>query len=274
MTATPEAALAACVPAGRVRHALWWAADYAYAAGRQVAGLLSRTSPESYTTPPVRGSAAPGSPVRAPVLLLPGVYESWRFLEPLARALHRRGHAVHVVAPFGLNRGSVPEMAELAATYLRDADLRGAVVVAHSKGGLIGKSLLGRADVRDRLLGLVAVNTPFAGSPYARYLPLRAVRAFLPDDEVLTALAAQRADHGRIVSVATCYDPHIPGGSELPGARFVRLATPGHFRSLTDPALVPLLAAELARLAAWPPAGPAAGPPTAGPPTAGHPTAG
>ncbi|WP_454049318.1 esterase/lipase family protein [Cellulomonas sp. Marseille-Q8402] len=232
-------------PGTRLRHAGWWAADYAYAAARQVQGLLSRTTSDSYTRPePAR---------RPPVLLLPGVYETWRFLEPLARALHAHGHPVHVVAPFGLNRGSVPDMAELAATHLRDTGLRDVVVVAHSKGGLIGKSVMGRADVGDRVLGMVAVNTPFSGSPYARLLPLRSVRAFLPDDEVLTALAAQRAEHERIVSVATCYDPHIPGGSELPGARFVRLATPGHFRSLTDPALVPLLLTELARFAAVPP---------------------
>jgi len=224
------------------RRAVWWGQDYAYAGWRQARGLLSRTSPDSYTRP--------AHPRRPPVLLLPGVWETWRFLEPLARGLFAGGHPVHVVAPFGLNRGSVPDMADLAAAQLRDADLRGVVLVAHSKGGLIGKSVMGRADVGDRVLGMVAINTPFSGSPYARLLPVRSIRAFLPDDEVLTALAAQRADHGRIVSVATCFDPHIPTGSELPGARNVRLATPGHFRSLADPALLPLLERELDRLAA------------------------
>lgn len=224
------------------RRAVWWGQDYAYAGWRQARGLLSRTSPDSYTRP--------AHPRRPPVLLLPGVWETWRFLEPLARGLFAGGHPVHVVAPFGLNRGSVPDMADLAAAQLRDADLRGVVLVAHSKGGLIGKSVMGRTDVGDRVLGMVAINTPFSGSPYARLLPVRSIRAFLPDDEVLTALAAQRADHGRIVSVATCFDPHIPTGSELPGARNVRLATPGHFRSLADPALLPLLERELDRLAA------------------------
>jgi len=229
---------------GAARRAVWWGQDYAYAGWRQARGLLSRTSPDSYTRP--------ARPRRPPVLLLPGVWETWRFLEPLARGLFAGGHPVHVVAPFGLNRGSVPDMADLAAAQLVEADLRGVVVVAHSKGGLIGKSVMGREDVGDRVLGMVAINTPFSGSPYARLLPLRSIRTFLPDDEVLTALAAQRADHGRIVSVATCFDPHIPTGSELPGARNVRLATPGHFRSLTDPALLPLLEDELAAFAREP----------------------
>lgn len=225
-----------------LRETAWRVADYAYAAARQVAGLLSRTTPDAYTRP---------SPARGPaVLLLPGVWESWRFLEPLARALHDRGHPVHVVAPFGLNRQGVPHMADLAAAHLLEADLRDVVVVAHSKGGLIGKSLMGRADVGDRVLGMVAINTPFSGSPYARYLPLPSVRVFRPDDAVLTALAAQRADHGRIVSVATVWDPHIPGGSGLPGARSVALRTPGHFRSLTDPDLLPVVLAELERFVA------------------------
>ncbi|UFU03350.1 alpha/beta hydrolase [Ruania suaedae] len=229
---------------GLWRQVRWRAADYAYAVRRQAAGLLSRTTAETYTSP--RHVRNP------PVLMLPGVFESWRFLEPLARALYDHGHPVHVVAPLGWNRGSVPDMAEIAATCLTDLDLTGVVVVAHSKGGLIGKSLMGRSDVGGRVLGMVAVNTPFSGSPYARWLPLRSVRAFLPDDEVITALAAQRADHSRIVSVGTCFDPHIPAGSELPGARNVRLATPGHFRALIDPELLGLLRRELARFAGDP----------------------
>jgi len=223
------------------RRLSWRAADYAYAARRQVAGIASRSGPETYARP---------WPVRRPaVLLLPGVYESWRFLEPLARGLHRRGHPVHVVAPMGFNRGSIPDMADLAARTLVDGGLSGVVVVAHSKGGLIGKTLMGRADVGDRVLGMVAVNTPFSGSPYARWLPLRAVRAFLPDDEVIAALDAQRSDNARIVSAATWFDPHVPAGGELPGARHVRLATPGHFRALVDPGLLPLVLRELDRFA-------------------------
>nr|WP_216645693.1 alpha/beta hydrolase [Isoptericola halotolerans] len=233
-----------------MRGAGWWAADYAYAVRRQLAGLMSRTRPETYSRLPAAR--------QPPVLLVPGVYESWRFLEPLARALHGRGYAVHVVAPLGLNRGSIPDMTDLVAAALVEEDLTAAVVVAHSKGGLIGKSLMGRADVGHRISGMVAVNTPFAGSPYARCLPLRSVRDFLPHDEVITALDAQRADNARIVSAATFFDPHVPTGSRLPGATNVRLATPGHFRALADPELLPLLVRELERFAvARPDPGPA-----------------
>ncbi|QZN84694.1 triacylglycerol lipase [Cellulomonas sp. C5510] len=229
-------------PAEVAARTAWRVLDYGYAGWRQAAALLSRTPPGAWAHPAAR---------RPPeVLLLPGVWEPWRFLEPLGGALHARGHAVHVVPGLGFNGGGLPEMTELAADRVRELDLRGAVVVAHSKGGLIGKALLGRADVRDRLRGMVAVNTPFAGSPYARWLPVPALRAFLPDDEVLTALAAQRADHGRIVAAATRWDPHIPGDGALPGARLVRLRTPGHFLPLCSAELRSVVAAELDRFAA------------------------
>lgn len=229
---------------GAPRRALWWAADYAHVTWWQAAGVLRRVRPDDYLHP---------DPVVGPeVLLLPGVYETWRFLHPLAAALHRNGHAVHVVDELGLNAGSIPHAAELVADRLVRDDLREVVVVAHSKGGLIGKTLMGRADVGERIAGMVAINTPFGGSPYARWVPLRSVRAFLPADEVLTALQAQQAPNERITSVHTGFDPHIPGGSALAGARDVLLATPGHFRALGDPELVPVLLGELARLAALP----------------------
>ncbi len=52
--------------------------------------------------------------------------------------------------------------------------------------------------------------------------------------------------------MSTWFDPHIPDGSDLPGARNVRLATPGHFRALRDPELLPLVLAELAKFAHGP----------------------
>ena len=92
---------------------------------------------------------------------------------------------------------------------------------------------------------MVAINTPFAGSVYARWVPIAAVRAFAPTDTVLLALAAERDVNTRITSVYSRYDPHIPAGSVLAGARNIELATPGHFRVLADPALPEVLVTAL-----------------------------
>jgi triacylglycerol lipase len=212
-----------------LRRAWWWLRDYAYVTVWQVAGALHRGGAERFTEP--------DDPRPPAVVLIPGVYESWTFMRPLAALLHRHGHPVHVVQKLGYNRGTIPAMARLVGDHLAERDLRDVVVVAHSKGGLIGKYAMLHHDPDGRILGLVAINTPFAGSPYARWIPLAAVRAFVPTDVTLAALTAELVVNARITSVSGPFDPHIPGGSDLEGATNVHVATPGHFRILADPEL-------------------------------------
>ena len=66
------------------------------------------------------------------------------------------------------------------------------VLVAHSKGGLIGKLAMLREDPDGRIDSMIAVNTPFAGSSYARWFLVPSVRAFIPTDATIVALAAER----------------------------------------------------------------------------------
>ena len=83
---------------------------------------------------------------RRPVVILPGVYETWRFLRPIADELSRRGHPVHVMHSMGINRDAIPLTAQRVADEVAALDLRGVALVAHSKGGLIGKHLLAFDD--------------------------------------------------------------------------------------------------------------------------------
>jgi pimeloyl-ACP methyl ester carboxylesterase len=216
------------------RRLAWWAADYAYALRWQLAAALDRTDPEDYTD---------GD--RTPVVVLPGVYETWRFLHPLVRALHERGHPVHVVTALQGNRVPVAEGAKLVAAQLERLDLRDVVIAAHSKGGLIGKQvMLGGAGRRVR--GMVAVATPFGGSRYGRLMLGATLRAFSPRDATIRSLAAAAEVNARIVSVLPAFDPHIPEGSALLGAKNVPLAIGGHFRVLAHPRVI----AEVVALAA------------------------
>lgn len=98
-----------------------------------------------------------------PVVLLPGVYERWHFLRSIATALAAAGHPVHVVRELGINDRAIPGSAAKVLRFLEAADLRGVALVAHSKGGLIGKAvLLGFAA--PRVHRLIAISTPFGGS--------------------------------------------------------------------------------------------------------------
>lgn len=212
--------------------AWWWVADWVYALRWQVRSLRRGS-------PPHDGPPAPGC---RDVVLVPGVYESWRFLAPLTEALRGAGHAVHAVEALGFQRASIPDGADLVRRFAAERGLRGAALVAHSKGGLVGKLLLVQ-DAESGALGgqdaaferLVAVNTPFAGSSLARWVPLlRSVRAFRPDDPLIARLAAAHGADDRITAVRSAVDPTTPRSRDLPGARNVRLDAVGHFRVLSD----------------------------------------
>lgn len=217
-----------------VRRAGWWLADYAYAGYWQMRAAFDRRDEQSF---------AGGDGV--PILILPGVYETWRFMQPLISALHERGHPVHVLDALAHNRRPVRDAAEVVTRFLGASGMTDVILVAHSKGGLAGKlAMAGPEGFRVR--AMVAVATPFGGSRYARLLPVRSLRAFAPTDPSIVELGARRDLNDRIVSVFGRFDPHIPEGSELIGARKnVRLDTGGHFRVLADPRVM----AEVASLA-------------------------
>jgi len=213
--------------------AAWWMRDYAYAGVWQTRALFNRTDPDSF----LGGE-------RTPVVVLPGIYETWKFVQPLVAAIHDRGHPVHVMDALHRNERPVVEAAAQVTSYLDDRDLRDAIIVAHSKGGLIGKQVM-VGPAGDRVRSMLAVATPFGGSRYARLMIAPSLRIFSPTDATIVALAREATVNSRIVSVYGRFDPHIPEGSELPGAKNVKLETGGHFRILAHPRVL----AEFALLA-------------------------
>ncbi|MES2172064.1 MAG: alpha/beta hydrolase [Actinomycetota bacterium] len=171
---------------------------------------------------------------KAPVLLLPGVYETWQFLRPVADYLYGLGHPIHTLPQLGCNRKRIAESAALAEVYLESHDLRGVILVAHSKGGIIGKRMMVTDDATGRIAQLIAVCSPFAGSSLARFAPNPALRAFHPRNALLLELAQERAVNARITSIYSRLDPLIPGGSRLEGATNIELPMVGHFLPLAS----------------------------------------
>ncbi|MFJ3471737.1 esterase/lipase family protein [Microbacterium maritypicum] len=218
---------------GVLKKAGWWIADYVYAGYWQVRAMFDRTDPASFAS----GSAAH-------IIVLPGVYETWRFLQPLVAAMHDRGHPVHIVDTLHRNQRPVADMARAVEAFLTENGLDDVILVAHSKGGLAGKVVM-TGPAGERVRSMLAIATPFGGSRYARLMLSRTLREFSPEDPSIVSLAQQLTVNERIVSVYAAFDPHIPEGSELAGAKNVRLDTGGHFRILANPRVL----AELAVLA-------------------------
>lgn len=205
----------------------YWALDYAYVAYRQIAGFFRRSEVNAYHD---KNRAIA-------VILIPGVYENWQFMRPIADMLYENGYAVHVIEGLGYNRGTVEEMAAVVNHYVEEQKLKECIIVAHSKGGLVGKYVLMNHNRRGVIKGMVAISTPFSGSRYAWFTPLRTLRIFLPDSPILTSLALNRAVNRSIASIYGVFDPHIPGGCYLEGATNIQLESRGHFRIVNDPAV-------------------------------------
>ncbi|GAB3615724.1 hypothetical protein GCM10027416_02810 [Okibacterium endophyticum] len=202
----------------------WWALDYAYSGWLHLRAP-SRTVPRHYRL---------GDPNKPVILVIPGVYETWSFLQPITDRLNQNGYRVSVVHGLGYNLLPIVETAARIERALRrlDTPRAGRVILAHSKGGLVGKQLMvtSRDDLGIRRL--IAICTPFTGSRYARYVLDPYLRTFSPKDETILSLSAEDSVNNDIVSVFGSFDPHVPDGSVLEGATNVRLRVPGHFRIL------------------------------------------
>jgi len=207
---------------GRVRAVTWWLADWWYATVWQVRSL-GPTTADDYR-----------SGDREPVVVVPGIYETWHFLRPLMEALHDRGHPVYVVTALRHNQRPVVDGARTVMEIVESEDLRDVVVLAHSKGGLIGKYAMTHLDADGRLDRMIAISSPFGGSVLARFGLLPSLRAFRATDPTLAGLIREVAANSRITSIYGVVDTLIPNGSELVGATNVQLPVGGHFRILGD----------------------------------------
>jgi pimeloyl-ACP methyl ester carboxylesterase len=201
----------------------WLVLDFAYAGRVRTTAFFRRHNPFGES-----------SGDKQPVVVIPGVYETWQFMKPVASRLAALGHPVHVITELRFNIAPIPDAAATVQRYLDEHDLQSVVLVAHSKGGLIAKHMMLVDDVAGRIDRLVAIATPFNGSSYARYMPNKPLRAFIPTEATLAMLAGRSDANTRITSVFPIFDGHIPEGSRLEGARNVEVPVHGHFRMLAD----------------------------------------
>ncbi|MDB5187267.1 MAG: hypothetical protein JWM07_739 [Candidatus Saccharibacteria bacterium] len=205
---------------------LFWSLDYAYLFRKQLFGAIACSKPERYR------KANTNNPS---IILIPGIYERWQFMKPVATLLYRHNYDVHVIEGLGYNRHSVEDMAEIVRTYIESGELKAYVLIAHSKGGLIGKYLLANYNADHKIKKLIALNTPFSGSRYAYlFLLIKSLRMFIPNSSILKSLSKNQSVNQSIVSIYGKFDPHIPGGSRLEGAKNIQLDTHGHFRIMND----------------------------------------
>jgi len=207
-----------------------WIKDYVYLVSISASTYFTRTPPAHYTENTKEG--------KVPIIFLPGIFERWTFLKPLADHISSLGHPVYVVPQLGPNNIlDIPSSARKTYEVISENNLSNVIIVAHSKGGLIGKYLMLHEDKRGQVIGLIAVATPFHGSSIGKFFPHYSIAELLIDSGVIKYLEKHIEINKKIVSIIPSYDNIIwhKDGSHLEGAlRNLTVPVAGHHRVLAD----------------------------------------
>ncbi len=206
-----------------------WIQDYVFALNKQSHAFIFRNPPRHYL-----GYV---NEHRSPIILIPGIYEKWHFLKAIADPLSLAGHSVYVVKSLGYNLKSIPASAKLIRMLIDEEDLRNVTLIAHSKGGLIGKYLLAFENHDKRIRKLIAIATPFSGSHIVNYVPHAPAKEIHPESDIIVKLQSEKSVNQDIVSICGTSDGHLwPETScHLDGAQNVKVAAHGHHQVLRHP---------------------------------------
>lgn len=122
------------------------------------------------------------------IVLIHGFGASWQKFGIIGDHLSLLGHPIHVIKDLGRNLIDIPSSARIVRDHLERENIRNAVLVAHSKGCLIGKYLMIHHNKEDRIVGMVALSGPFNGTAVAKLLPITNVKELDIDSSLIIDL--------------------------------------------------------------------------------------
>lgn len=206
-----------------MRKVLYWFSDYAHVARGWSSMYIHRNPPKHYLGHIVEG--------KAPVILIPGITNRWGFMKKLGDRISLEGHPVYIVPRLGYNLVDIPTAAKIVQEVINENKLEDVIIVAHSKGGLIGEYLL---TCDKRIKKLIAVATPFYGSHLAKFFKLKAFKELSPESKIITELNLNEEVNKRIISLVPVFDNHVwhQSGSFLKGAKNIKVEVSGHHKIL------------------------------------------
>ncbi len=230
-----------------MKNLLSWIVDYHYMMKGAVQGVIHRDPPHHYL-----GHITEG---RVPVILIPGVLGRWSFLKDLGDKISLQGHPVYILPRLGYNLFSIPNSAKMIHTLINritkeHKEFKNAVIVAHSKGGLIGKYFLTHYNDNNLVTGMISIATPYSGSHMADNIPLTAIQELRQESKVIQNLTQSQEANHRIVSIIPEYDNHVwsEKGSYLEGAKNIHVQVHGHHKVVFDKGVQELI---LNTIASW-----------------------
>jgi pimeloyl-ACP methyl ester carboxylesterase len=206
-----------------------WLIDYGYMVRGAAGSVLNSRAPGHYLEHTIAG--------KVPVIIIPGVLGKWSFMKSLADNISLQGHPVYILPKLGYNLYNIPASAEVLRQAVEEMnEAEKIILVAHSKGGLIGKYFLAHHNAKNKVAALIAIATPFSGSSMAKFVPLDPVRELHTDSQIIQDLLSHTVVNKKIVSIIPEYDNHVwaEQGSFLEGADNREVVVHGHHRVVFD----------------------------------------
>lgn len=146
---------------------------------------------------------------KVPVIILPGIFGRWAFLKPLADHISLLGHPVYIVPKLGNNLHDIKRSSAMVRDMIEEQKIKKVIIVAHSKGGLIGKYLLAHDNKDNAVTGEIAVATPFSGSDLAKLVPHYSYKELAADSKMIQYLKTHTSVNKKIISIIPQYDNHV-----------------------------------------------------------------
>jgi pimeloyl-ACP methyl ester carboxylesterase len=219
-----------------------WIIDYVHLAKSFTHSLIFRSPPEHYL-----GYI---DSTKVPVVLVPGINSKWNFLKKIADGISKSGHPLYISKDLGYNRKDITTSAQLVREMIDKHNLHNVIILAHSKGGLIGKQMLLQCNEDHRIIKVIAIASPFLGSNLAQYVPDKALRELAPESAALQDQNTRFAVNKDIVSIYGLYDNHVwpTEHSILQGAENIKVETEGHHQILSNPKTAAIVREKIAEI--------------------------
>ena len=216
-----------------------WVVDSVYAGRCIVTALVHKHPPKHYLGHVIDG--------KVPVVIVPGIFSQWGFMKKIADTISLLGHPVYLVPELGYNLHSIPHSASLVRKVIEQEGLHNVIVLAHSKGGLIGKYTMIHHNDDARIIGLVSVATPYSGSAITKLLPIEPVKELHNDSVIIKDLATHTAVNKKIVSICPEFDNYVlaKDGSYLEGAKNIPVMVHGHHAVMYDASVIEAIQASI-----------------------------
>ncbi len=178
---------------------------------------------------------------RGNVLLLPGVYENAHFFLQLGSELNTNGFRVHQIDSLVNQSMSVDQYCTTIKQFINNNQLNKVILLAHSKGGLIAKSLLIDPSINKKIFKTICIATPFGGSWLSKLIP--GGRDLAPNSSLIKKLDSNKQYNHLIHNLYPIFDNHVIPNRHLflQGAKNYQVDVIGHTRILENKETINLI---------------------------------